>query len=262
MGITYGLISRKVPDIALRGLERLLCFPESDAGTSWESIALFVWAESISNYVSVARSGQIRKALDHLARYAEMLIYQRQRPAKMSEREAYRERCRLNLEAVYNSFFLIILSSLAGARDDASVVYSLTEPLPDYPEIPDDTGRDMLLAGILSTEELRLHNCLATLLCAAIFAGKHREACFFMHQWANIVLRDTSDQREQLQIAYAEFVTGVGKMVQQWEKDPTALWLGQSLAFRKFTYQLGLWVDRRNPGEMETFVQSILASLQ
>jgi hypothetical protein len=51
---TYRLMSKTVPDIALAGLESLLCFPGSRANADWEEISVGVWVECISNYIGIA----------------------------------------------------------------------------------------------------------------------------------------------------------------------------------------------------------------
>lgn len=242
-------------------MESLLCFPESAADTHWESISLGVWAESVSNYVGLAWSGYIREVLNHLASYAEKLIFQRQRPERESEREAYRRRCRLNLEAIFDIFFPITLSSLIGTRDDIPVSYSLTEPLPEQPEVPDEQGRDVLLAGILSEAEPYWYNCIATLLCAATFAGKAREASFFMRQWAEVVLKDSSSDKEQLETVYLNFVVHVGSMVQKWQSDLTTMRLGSPLASGAFTHNLRLWQHKNRQQPTDTFIQKVLTDL-
>jgi hypothetical protein len=257
----YGLIGQKAPDPAFNGLESLLCFPESAAGTDWESISLGVWVESVSNYVGLAWSGYIREVLSHLASYAEKLIFQRQRPERESEREAYRRRCKLNLEAIFDIFFPIALSSLIGARDDISVSYSLTEPLPEQPEVPDEQGRDTLLAGILTESEPYWYNCIATLLCAAIFAGKVSVVSFFMRQWAEVVLKDCSSDKEQLETAYLNFVKHVGNMIYKWQSDLKTMRLGPPLAFGAFTHNLRLWQRKNLQQPTDTFIQKVLTDL-
>src|SRR5579863_6478709 len=172
---TYRLMSRKVPDIALAGLESLLCFPESRASSDWESISVGVWVECVSAYVGIAWSGQIHKVLDHLARYARMLVYQQQRPKQAVDREAYDSRRKLNLGATLDIFFFTALSSWGSVQEKTDTHYSLTDSLSEPLELPDKQGRDILLAGILSTKEARWRSNLLVLLCAAIFAERERE---------------------------------------------------------------------------------------
>ena len=40
-----------------------------------------------------------------------------------------------------------------------------TEELPTYPAVPDETGRDILLAGILAEEEFMWRGCRNYTLC-------------------------------------------------------------------------------------------------
>lgn len=259
--ITYGFISRKAPAIALAGLENLLCLPGSKVGDSWESISVSVWNESVSNYVGIAWEGNIRKVLESLAKDAETLTYQRQLPQKTDERILYRERCKLNLKAVFDIFFLLALSSWLESSDDKETAYSLTDELAAQPYIVDDKGRDVILAGILSQEEFHWRNYITVLLCADIFAGRAKEALFLMRLWAETVLQNTCANQEELEAEYVQFVAGVGKQVQYWYDDLVKMHLNPLPALRTFIFNLKLWQNKRQQRPINDFVEKVLSEL-
>lgn len=236
----YRLMSRKVPDIALSGLESLLCFPESRASSDWESISVGVWVECVSAYVGIAWSGQIRKVLDHLARYARMLVQQQQqRPKQAGEREAYDSRRKLNLGATLDIFFFTALSSWGSVQEKTDTRYSLTDPLSEPLELPDKQGRDILLAGILSTKEARWHSNLLVLLCAAIFAEREREAFFFLGQWADSINKLDDEQDEASEI-YIQFLVTLGTLTRTWEEELRSRNLRSRPAYQIFERRLNL----------------------
>ena len=263
----YRVMSREVPEYALNGLESLLCLPRK-VDTNWQSISVSVWAESISAYVSVAWSGQVRQVLKHLADYAELLVYQRQRPDRIDERSAYYERRKLNLAAIFDIFFFVASFSLIRAQITPPVHYSLTDPLPEQPDLSDEHERDILLAGILSEEEFGWRGQLATLFCAAIFAMRTKEAFFFMQIWANIVLQAADDENEPLRQRYLQFIVDVGNMVKKWDNDLTAMRLGTPVAYHAFMHELKLWKmqyskqkDREQNLDRQIFIQDVLDQL-
>lgn len=242
---TYRLMSRKVPDIALAGIESLLCFPESRASSDWESISVGVWVECISAYIGIAWSGQIRKVLAHLARYAKMLLIHQHRPKQTDEREAYDNRRKLNLGAVLDIFFFTALSSLGSVQENGAIHYDLTDPLPEPLELLDEQGRDILLAGILSSREARWRSNLLLLLCAAIFAEREREAFFFLGQWADIIHKFVEGQDEALEI-YAQFLVTLGTITRTWEDELRSRNLRSRPAYQIFERQLNLLKGQTN----------------
>lgn len=245
---TYRLMGRKIPDIALAGLESLLCFPESQASKDWERIAAGVWVECISDYVGIAWSGRIGKVLDHLARYARMLVNRQQRPTHVDQREAYDHRREINLVAVLDIFFFTALSFL-DIREDAQVTYNFTDPLPEFPPLPDPQGRDILLVGILSSQEPRWRGNLLVLLCAAIFAGREREAFFFLGQWVDNINRLSEEQRAEASEIYMQFLFALGGITHTWEEDMKARNLRTRPAYEIFLRQINLLKgqDSRKP---------------
>jgi hypothetical protein len=105
--------------------------------------------------------------------------------------------------------------------------------------LPDGEGRDVLLAGILSTKETRWRNNLLVLFCSAIFAEREREAFFFLGQWADII-NNFADEQDETWESYAQFLVNLGRITQAWEEDLKARHLRSRLAYSTFEYQLGL----------------------
>ena len=81
--------------------------------------------------------------------------------------------------------------------------------------MPDNQGRDILLAGILSDEEHLWHAQLSTILCAMIFIEKEASAFLIMRKWAEIILSGQIPERDEARFRLVKFIVGVGARVQQ-----------------------------------------------
>ncbi len=209
----YGWIGKRSPKIALDGLERLLKLPQSRS--TGETRRIF--AAGVSTYVTLTWSGHVRYVLERLASSAERLSHQRNLPRKTEERQQYRRQREVRLNATLEAFFLIAAASLTELRDNNTVSYSLTEPFPPYPAIPDPYGRDMLLMGLLSASDVRGN--ITTLLCAGIVEKKSKPAFEFLRHWADIVLkmrRGQEGEAEEIYLSFRQFIVNLGKTVNEW----------------------------------------------
>jgi len=216
---TYELIGKRSPEIALAGLQRLLQLPliESDYYTR------SIYAAGVSTYVNLARSRRVRNILQYLDDSAECLSHQRLMPGKMEERLKYRLYRQIYLNAIFDTFFTIAVESYLGRREKPPASYSLTEPLPPQPAIPDPEGRDVLLAGLLSQNEneAKLKEHMTALLCTAIIEKKSRLAFSLLRFWADIVfdmLRTPEIDRDAVKkfVAFYWFIVNLGKTVDSW----------------------------------------------
>jgi hypothetical protein len=235
---TYGLIGKRWPEIALDGLERLLQFPQSRATDDTRSI----FAAGVSTYVTLTWSGRVRNVLEHLASSAEQLSHQRNLPFKTEERQKYRRQREVCLNATLEAFFLIAAASLTEVRDNHAASYSLTEPLPPQPAIPDPNGRDTLLAGLLSASDVR--KSITTLLCAAVVEKKSRLAFGLLRYWAEVVLEMRGTQAkeaEEIYLSFRQFIVNLGKTVDGWCLDLERLGLRSPQAIDVFKNRLEQW---------------------
>jgi hypothetical protein len=159
----------------------------------------------------------------------------------MSARQRYRQQREPILNVTFDAFFLIAGSSLATTRAEPAVRYSTHIPLPAPLSIPDRAGRDVLLAGLLSTSEQQWHIHLATLLCAAIVEGRSKPALDLLRQWAEIVVRQQGDEAEMVYTVFVKFMAYLGHMVREWCQDLDNHALNRSLAPEVYENKLTSW---------------------
>jgi hypothetical protein len=255
----YALIGRKSPEIALKGLERLLLFPQPQSinqEPQYPPEDLFVFG--ISKYVDIVKSGHIRQVLDFLADRAEHHSH-RQGSLRGVRRENHQQRSAA-LYIIFTAFFLVASCSLSAADDMVPASYSSTAQLPEHPSCPDDEGRDILLAGLLTQAELPAwRDRLATLLCALIVEKNYQPALYLMRRWGEIVLKKSGDDHVLIE-SYAQFLIEVGERIRAWSAVRGA---EQIFAFRTYTYRLSLWKkDLRLPQPgFEQLAQKVLDRL-
>lgn len=258
----YALIGRKSPEIALKGLERLLCFPQPQAMKEeprFPPANLFVF--SVLKYVDIVRSGHIRQVLKHLAEGAERHAHWRGNSQIRGERRENRHQSTVALQVIFAAFFLVAACSLSAVDKDIPTSYSLSKQLPDHPTCPDSKGRDILLAGLLAKAEWHLwQDQLATLLCAMIMEKNYQPALYLMRRWGEIVLKDKSKDASAIEEAYAQFLVKVGKLILAWSADRG---LGRSFVIDTYKHELTLWQkDRRLPQPgFEKLAQKVLNQL-
>lgn len=211
----YGLIGKRKPEIALPNLERLLQIQYSSSLSERLSAAV------VSAYVSLSWSGHIRDVLAYLASIAEQAILQPLRPAKMSERDLYRQQCEIRLNTALEVFFLVAADSLSAAGASSSTAYCA--PLPDHPSLPDPSGRDIVLAGVLAQNAYGWREQVIRLLCAAIIDGSSRLIAFdLIHRWAETLLKmreGPSCEAKQLITLFKQCMVDLGRTVDAWGLD-------------------------------------------
>lgn len=237
---TYALIGKRYPDIALEGLERLLKLPLSNSTIDMGA----VFEAGVSTYVILTWSGRVRDVLAHLAANAEQLSHTRTLPSNSEKRQEYRRQREAYLEAILEAFFLVAAASLTEMRDSQNIHYSLSEPLPPQPAIPDPAGRDVLLAFLLIGSEVRCREYIMTLLCAAIVERKSKHAFGLLRRWAEIVLtmRGTQDKdAEETYVAFLQFIVYLGRTVDEWCYDLQKQGLLPPPAVETFKNRLKQW---------------------
>ncbi len=256
----YGWIGKRSPEIALDGLERLLKLPQSRATDETKSI----FAAGVSTYVTLIWSGHVRYVLERLASNADRLSHQRDFPRKVEERQQYRRHREVSLNATLEAFFLIAAASLARLPDKHTTSYSLTEPFPTNPAIPDSRGRDVLLAGIFSAGDVREN--ITILLCAAIVEQKSRLAFGLLRYWAEVVLEVTGTQDKELSeiyLSFQQFMVSLGKSVDKWCLDLEKQGFRSPQAIDAFKNRLERWKIepsyRSNP--IDSLAQEVLDRL-
>jgi nucleoside phosphorylase len=215
---TYALIGKRSPDIALEGLERLLKLPLSNPTIDKDDIV----DAGVSTYVILSLSGRVREVIEYLAASAEQLSHTRNLPRTLKKRQEYRRKREVYLNATLVAFFRIAAASLTEIQDSQNVKYSLSEPLPPQPAIPDPAGRDVLLAFLLSGSEVKCQEDIITLLCAAIIEKNSKHAFDLLRYWAEIVLRmhGTKDKDAELTyVTFLQFIVYLGRTVDEWYRD-------------------------------------------
>jgi len=239
---TYGLIGKRKPEIALAGLQRLLQLPQNESTVYTRRI----FAEGVSTYVTLTWFRRVRSVLEHLAANAEVLSHQRPLTHKMEELRKYRQYREVHLNATLEAFFLVWAASYLGRREKPPASYSLTESLPPQPAIPDPDGRDVLLAGLLSQEEVVLREQITTLLCTAIIEKKSRLAFGILRLWAEIVFemfrtREIESDAVKKFVLFWGFVVNLGKTVDRWCLDLEKQGFRSPQAIDAFKCRLEQW---------------------
>ena len=239
---TYGLIGKRSPEIALTGLQRLLQLPQTESTVYTRRI----FAEGVSTYVTLTWSRRVRSVLEHLAANAEVLSHRRPLTHKMEELRKYRQYREIYLNATLEAFFLVWASSYLGKRAKPPASYSLIEPLPPQPTIPDPDGRDVLLAALLSQEEVAVREHITTLLCTAIIEKRSRLAFGLLRLWADIVFemfraREIEGDAVKKFVSFWRFIVNLGKTVDRWCLDLEKQGFRSPQAIDAFKCRLEQW---------------------
>lgn len=237
---TYGLIGKISPTIALDGLEELLKLPLSNSTIDIDDIV----AAGVSTYVILTWSGRVREVVEHLAASAEQLSHKRNLPRSSEKRQEYRRKREVYLNATLEAFFLVAAVALTDVQKIQDIQYSLSEPLPSQPAIPDPVGRDVLLAFLLSRIEVKCQEYIITLLCAAIVERKSKHAFGLLRYWAEIVLRirSTKDKdAEETYETFLQFIVYLGRTVDEWCRDLQEQKLLPPPAVETFKKRLQQW---------------------
>jgi nucleoside phosphorylase len=215
---TYALIGKRSPDIALEGLERLLKLPLSNSTIDRDDIV----DAGVSTYIILTWSGRVREVIEYLAASAEQLSHTRNLPRTLKKRQEYRRKREVYLNATLVAFFRVAAASLTEIQDSQNVHYSLSEPLPPQPAIPDPAGRDVLLAFLLSGSEVKCQEEIITLLCTAIIEKNSKHVFDLLRYWAEIVLRMHGTKGKDAELTYVtflQFIVYLGRTVDEWYRD-------------------------------------------
>ena len=211
----YGRIGQRSLAPALKGLEALLRYPLRRKNDTQVQMPLVVFAAATWSYATLARFGYAREVLHHIASLVERCCYQRRSP-QGKERTLYRAQCRFLLDTMFHTFFLIALASLNGVKNDVRGDYKREEALPQHPFLPSDKGQDVLLAGILSSEETEWRQDIITILCGAILEKDEKPAFYLIQTWAEITLQEPGVQRPLLREAFLSFLLELASRGNQW----------------------------------------------
>lgn len=216
----YALIGRKYPEVALKGLQRLLIFPTSreikpEVALLQQSLII----KGVLKYIDIVKSGHIRQVLAHLAGNLDQpaggSITFTSPDIRKSRVQAQQHSN--DLQVTLAAFILVSSCSQSGANGQAAPRYSSTEALPDLPPCPDREGKDVLLAGLLTEAEQPMWSQQVAMLVGALLMENADEAAFYLlRSWAEIVLRDAGPQAQALRQAYQHFLVQVGQQIHTW----------------------------------------------
>jgi hypothetical protein len=178
----YALIGRKYPEVALKGLQRLLSFPvDGPIRPEVAELQQDLFIASVFKYIDIVRSGHIRQVLAHLANSIDQ-------PANGHitftstdiRRDRENAKSTTGLHVILAAFMLVSSCSLSGATPQANPSYSSTEALPDLPDCPNREGKDVLLAGLLTEAEQPVWQKQLAILVGALLMEKNDEAAFYL----------------------------------------------------------------------------------
>lgn len=237
----FDLIGRKSPEIALNGLKQLLHISLSPiVPTAKRPYLGDLFISSTIKYVNIARAGHVRLVLKHLADGAYHSI---QEKADSSRRNSHAAATHVELTA----FLLLTSCSLSSVDTSFTAIYAASEPLPDSPPCPDNKGRDILLAGFLTTAEEEWYERLAILLASVIINKNYSAAFYLLSRWGEIVLKDQSKNASVFVDRYIQFLVKIGQLIIAWSaRHRTA----RHIAIGAYRRRLTLWLtDRRLPHE-------------
>ncbi len=213
----YGLIGRRTPEIALKGLEHLMELPEGEEqGNRAFLLLIFV----VTNYVYLARTGRVREVMEYLAELADRQSHQRNLAEEKKNEQFAELQRRVNLGTVFAAFFVIASYSLSAVEEDTPTSYSPSQPFPERPALPDKQGRDVLLMGLLARHEGHWRFHIARLLCAALLDGEAEGASELLRHWAEIVLQGVpqghNPAADPAVQTYERFLVDVWGLLRMW----------------------------------------------
>jgi hypothetical protein len=232
----YGLIGKKSPEAALRGMGRLLELQQNK--DTDDNRAFF--AAGVSAYVSVTWSGYMRNVLAHLANIAEQLLLHWSPPPALEMRQISRLQREARLRATFEAFFLVAAAASPAEQEKTLDVY--TQPLAEQITTPDPYKRNILLVAILTEDSAKKY--ILTLLCSAIVSMNGKPAFELIRQWAGIVavLQPASSQpSKQLYDTFIQFLVDLGNTIDTWCGDLTKQGYRTSVAGEVYKHKLEHW---------------------
>lgn len=213
----YGLLGRQWPEVALDGLDYLLCLG-AKARKHNTTPPLSILFLAMLSYVEMASAGQIRPLLKRFASHAE--YYTLDAPAQshslLEPAQSLGARQR-SLEMLFFHFVFLAALSISGVRSggNAHVPYLIDVGLPPRPDMPSARGQDVLLAGLLSNQEAEWRASVQTLLCAAISTGRQQLAFDLLASWIHIV---TFEPRVAALETLCRVVCDLHRQLSDWDK--------------------------------------------
>jgi hypothetical protein len=219
--ITYDFLARSAPDIGMNGLDSLLELPLSELKQDYQKIEILQEIlEAVEFcYTDLAVNGRrVREVLLHLADYVKNACYERAYTGwgtreEREQRQLQRER---RVVAAFDILYLIADASYPNEGNKCCVTYQLTERLAARPVFDSNGGRDLLLEGILIRDEKEWRTSISTLLCAAFVERKGQMALRLLRRWAELVMKDQSEQPDEVRRAYVRFMHELGIQVDAW----------------------------------------------
>lgn len=212
----YRLIGRESREIALDGLEKLFQFSEEQLNEGEVSLPRDVFIGVARGYLTLARIGSLRQVLGRLGAISQRFAQNRNLAREKKNFKAIDYQRWVGLHVAFVAFLVIADESSAAVKKNVRATYSLTAPLPENPKLPDDQGRDVLLAGLLTKAEAAWRQSITRLLCAELLEKEHKLALDQMRKWADLVLQIPGSQGELAEKAYEEFLVDVGWTLKLW----------------------------------------------
>ena len=253
---TYGLIGRQWPEVALNGLDDLLCLGAS-ARTNNATPPIPVTFLAMLSYMEMATSGQVRPLLQrfasHAARYGQVSL---KNQAVFEDVQSYRARERRLGMLFFHVVFLVALS-LNGVRQERThASYRTNVGLRQLPEMPSSRGQDVLLAGVLVESEREWRANVQTLFCAAISSRREQFVFEVFATWIRIVTYEPGGATEAL----VHFVADLHQQLEEWDRKQQRSGLGAGA--KVLEQRLLFWAKATREYVLRPFAQRALDALQ
>lgn len=240
---TYELLGKHAPEIAMQGLEQLV----HALSLETKSARLLV-ASVISAYVSLGWSGHLSAVLTYLARIAEQALLRPVRPATFRLRLTYQQQCEVKLDVSLNVFFFIAATSLAEATPVSSQTYE--QPLADPPVFPDPSGRNVILAGLVTSGSHGWFEQVVILVAAAIMEKKRRyrsPAFDLMQEWVHALPHAENEREARSLQVFRQFLLKLDSTLEIWCCDLKKRAGVQTPAHLVYRKQLLRWARQKGP---------------
>jgi hypothetical protein len=254
---TYGLIGRQWPEVALDGLDDLLCLGAS-ARTNNAIPPLPVVFLAMLSYMELATSGQVRPLLKRFARHATSYGQRSlKNQAVFEDVQSYRARERRLGMLFFHVVFLVALS-LDGVRPGRTHASYLTNAgLLPRPDMPSSRGQDVLLAGVLAEPEREWRVNVQTLFCASIFSRREQFVFEVLATWIRIV---TYEPHDDATAALVHFVVDLYRQLEDWDRKEQRSGLGSGHGVLE--QRLLFWTKATQEYILRPFAQRVLDALR
>jgi hypothetical protein len=213
----YGMIGQTLLQPALRGLEELMQFPLPVESQEF-LVPVDVFASTVLSYATLARFGSAREVLARLASNTDQHAHRR-RDRVFRNPRAYLAQRLVTLDVAFFTLIVLAAYSYDTFQGNTSGRYGRSWIIPEHPLIPDEQGRDVLLAGILTKTEPIWRQHIATLLCGMLVEGGIDQTLLLMRNWAETVLKERGPGCLELRSVYLRFMVDVIHQAEQWCSD-------------------------------------------